>query len=133
MRGFVLWLVLLPSRGAGLFPADAGVAAAALGRIAPILALSVAFHAIALTCCEGMLLALRDLRFLSTSYVVTTILTAALLLSPYRPATLAGSWWLLALFQASRALQFALRILWISARRRWRDTTSRQQEAKKEV
>lgn len=107
---------LLPSKGAGLFTTDVDVAAA-LGRTAPILALSVSMHAIALTC-EGMLLAQRDLGFLSSSYVITTIATAALLLSPYRPGTLGGSWWLLALFQGGRALQFALRALWIS-KKKW--------------
>jgi putative MATE family efflux protein len=110
---------LLPSKGSGLFTTDAAVAGA-LGQTAPILALSVSLHAIALTC-EGMLLALRDLGFLSSSYVVTTVLTAVLLLSPYRPGSLAGSWWFLALFQASRALQFAFRILLISAPRRRRN------------
>jgi len=98
---------LLPSMGAGLFTNDVHVAAA-LRQTAPILALGVSMHATALTC-EGMLLALRDLKFLSSSYVVTTIATAALLLSPFRPSTLAGSWWILALFQGSRALQFAFR------------------------
>ena len=107
---------LLPSKGAGLFTTDAAVSAA-LRETSPILALSVSMHAIALTC-EGMLLAQRDLSFLSTSYVITTILTAALLLSPFRPATLAGSWWILAMFQGGRAVQFALRTLSISRRRR---------------
>ena len=103
---------LLPSKGAGLFTTDAHVSAA-LRATAPILALCVSMHAVALTC-EGMLLAQRDLRFLSTSYVITTILTAALLISPYRPATLGGSWWILAMFQGGRAVQFALRIFSIS-------------------
>jgi len=103
---------LLPSMGARLFTNDALVVAA-LRRTAPILALGISMHAVALTC-EGMLLALRDLGFLSSSYVITTVATAVLLLSPFRPATLAGSWWILALFQGSRALQFALRTLQLS-------------------
>jgi Na+-driven multidrug efflux pump len=105
---------LLPSKGAGLFTADKAVATA-LKQTAPILALSVALHAVALSC-EGMLLAQRDLKFLSTSYVITTIATTALLLSPFRPATLGGSWWILAFFQGGRAFQFALRNWWISRR-----------------
>jgi putative MATE family efflux protein len=109
---------LLPSRGAGLFTTDVHVAAA-LAQTAPILAVSVALHAIALTC-EGMLLAQRDLAFLSSSYVLTTIATAALLLSSYRPDTLGGSWWILALFQGGRAAQFALRTLWIARHKRRR-------------
>eukprot|EP00978_Attheya_sp_CCMP212_P001637 scaffold3335_cov43-Attheya_sp.AAC.3 len=107
---------LLPSRGAGLFTTDHAVAMA-LKQTAPILGISVFMHAIALTC-EGMLLAQRDLRFLSISYVITTIATIALLLSPLRPATLGGSWWILALFQGVRALQFAIRNVWISSSRR---------------
>ena len=106
---------LLPSKGAGLFTTDAQVAAA-LAATAPILAISISMHAIALTC-EGMLLAQRDLRFLSNSYITTTIATLALLLSPFRPGTLQGSWWILALFQGGRALQFAFRTLWISRRK----------------
>jgi Na+-driven multidrug efflux pump len=105
---------LLPSQGAGLFTTDNAVAMA-LKQTAPILGISVFMHAIALTC-EGMLLAQRDLRFLSISYVITTIATIALLLSPLRPATLGGSWWILALFQGGRALQFAIRNMWISSR-----------------
>jgi len=106
---------LLPSKGAGLFTTDSQVAAI-LAATAPILALSISMHAIALTC-EGMLLAQRDLGFLSSSYVTTTIATIALLLSPFRPSTLQGSWWILALFQGGRALQFSLRTLWISRRK----------------
>jgi Na+-driven multidrug efflux pump len=106
---------LLPSTGARLFTTDTAVAMA-LKQTAPILALSVALHAVALTC-EGMLLAQRDLKFLSTSYVITTIATTVILLSPFRPATLGGSWWILALFQGGRAFQFALRNVWISRRR----------------
>jgi Na+-driven multidrug efflux pump len=105
---------LLPSRGAGLFTTDHAVAMT-LKQTAPILGISVFMHAIALTC-EGMLLAQRDLRFLSISYVITTIATIALLLSPLRPTTLGGSWWILALFQGVRALQFAIRNVWISSR-----------------
>jgi len=106
---------LLPSKGSGLFTTDIHVAAI-LKLTSPILALGVSMHAIALTC-EGMLLAQRDLGFLSSTYVITTIATAVLLLSPFRPATLGGSWWVLAFFQGSRAIQFALRNLWIS---RWK-------------
>lgn len=107
---------LLPSQGYRLFTTSTHVATA-LKRTAPILALCVSMHAIALTC-EGMLLAQRDLGFLSNSYVVTTFITCAILLSPMlRPKTLAGSWWILALFQGSRAIQFAFRTLWISRRR----------------
>lgn len=106
---------LLPSKGSGLFTTDVNVAAA-LATTAPILALSISMHAIALTC-EGMLLAQRDLRFLSSSYVTTTIATAALLLSPFRPGTLQGSWWILALFQGGRAVQFSFRTLWLSRRK----------------
>jgi len=98
---------LLPSKGAALFTTDTAVAAA-LRQTAPILGLAVSMHAIALTC-EGMLLAQRDLGFLSKSYIVTTIATISLLLSPFRPGTLGGSWWILALFQTSRSFQFALR------------------------
>jgi Na+-driven multidrug efflux pump len=105
---------LLPSKGAGLFTTDMAVATA-LKQTAPILALSVVLHAVALTC-EGMLLAQRDLKFLSTSYVITTIATTALLLSPFRPTTLAGAWSILTLFQGGRAIQFALRNMWISRR-----------------
>jgi Na+-driven multidrug efflux pump len=105
---------LLPSKGAALFTTS-GEIAAAMTKTAPILAFSVSMHAIALSC-EGMLLAQRDLGFLSKSYVITTVATAALLLSPSRPATLGGSWGVLAIFQGSRALQFALRTLWISRR-----------------
>jgi Na+-driven multidrug efflux pump len=112
---------LLPSKGAGLFTADKAVATA-LKQTAPILALSVALHAVALSC-EGMLLAQRDLKFLSTSYVITTIATTALLLSPFRPSTLGGSWWILALFQGGRAFQFALRNWWISRRPVVKDET----------
>jgi len=107
---------LLPLKGAHLFTADLHVAAA-LRQTAPVLASCVAMHAIALTC-EGMLLAQRDLKFLSQSYVITTIATAALLSSPYRPATLSGAWGLLALFQGVRALQFALRTFFISNKRK---------------
>lgn len=103
---------LLPSKGAGLFTTDIHVAAA-LQRMAPILALCVSMHAIALTC-EGMLLAQRDLSFLSSSYVITTIATIGLLLSPLSPSTLGGSWGILALFQGVRALQFSLRNLMLS-------------------
>lgn len=106
---------LLPSKGAGLFTTDSAVAAA-LGATAPILGLSISMHAIALTC-EGMLLAQRDLGFLSSSYVTTTIATIALLLSPFRPSSLQGSWWILALFQGGRALQFSLRTLWLSRKK----------------
>lgn len=111
---------LLPSKGAGLFTTDSAVAAA-LGATAPILALSISMHAIALTC-EGMLLAQRDLKFLSSSYVATTIATIALLLSPFRPSSLQGSWWILALFQGGRALQFSLRTLWISRKKEMKQT-----------
>jgi len=104
----------LPSGGSFLFTKDA-VVAAALKQTAPVLAVSVLWHAIALTT-EGMLLALQDLKFLSVSYVVTTVATAAFLLSPYRPATLGAAWWILALFQGSRAIQFSLRAVWISGR-----------------
>ena len=103
---------LLPTKGGRLFTTDANVAAL-LGKTAPILGVSVSMHAIALTC-EGMLLAQRDLGFLSSSYIVTTIATAAFLLSPYKPTTLGGSWWILALFQGVRALQFSLRSMWLS-------------------
>jgi len=106
---------LLPSRGAALFTRDARVAAA-LRRTAPVLGLSISMHAVALTC-EGMLLAQLDLGFLSRSYIVTTIATGALLLSPFRPTTLGGSWWILALFQGSRSIQFAFRNVIISRRR----------------
>jgi Na+-driven multidrug efflux pump len=106
---------LLPSKGAALFTKDAQVAAA-LARTAPILGLSISMHAITLTC-EGMLLAQRDLGFLSNSYITTTIATAALLLSPFRPVTLDGSWWILALFQLSRSLQFTLRNIVLNRRR----------------
>lgn len=103
---------LLPAKGAALFTRDAQVAAALI-RTAPILGISISMHAIALTC-EGMLLAQRDLGFLSNSYIVTTIATIGLLLSPFRPATLGGSWWVLAAFQGSRSIQFALRNLFLS-------------------
>lgn len=106
---------LLPSKGAGLFTKNPDVAAA-LQATSPILALGVSMHAVALTC-EGMLLAQRDLGFLSQSYVTTTLATIALLLSPLRPGSLGGSWWLLAFFQGGRALQFSLRTLWISSRK----------------
>jgi len=106
---------LLPSRGAALFTRDATVAVA-LRRTAPVLGLSISMHAVALTC-EGMLLAQRDLKFLSKSYIITTVATGALLLSPFRPATLGGSWWILALFQGSRSIQFALRNVFISRKR----------------
>jgi len=105
---------LLPSRGAGLFTTDVDVAAA-LAATAPILAIAIAMHAIALTC-EGMLLAQRDLGFLSSSYVTTTMATIVFLFSPLRPSTLQGSWWLLACFQGLRMFQFSLRILCISRR-----------------
>lgn len=107
---------LLPSKGAALFTKDVQVAAA-LKRTAPILGLSISMHAIALTC-EGMLLAQRDLGFLSKSYIITTVATIALLLSPFRPATLGGSWWILALFQASRSVQFGLRNLFLTNKHR---------------
>ncbi|CAJ1939015.1 unnamed protein product [Cylindrotheca closterium] len=106
---------LLPARGAGLFTADAAVAQA-LRRTAPILGLSISMHAVALTC-EGMLLAQRDLGFLSKSYIITTIATISLLLSPLRPSTLGGSWWILALFQASRSFQFTLRNIILTNRK----------------
>mmetsp|Transcript_16885 Transcript_16885/g.41138 ORF Transcript_16885/g.41138 Transcript_16885/m.41138 type:complete len:262 (+) Transcript_16885:212-997(+) len=106
---------LLPSRGAGLFTADSAVASA-LRRTAPILGLSISMHAVALTC-EGMLLAQRDLGFLSKSYIITTIATISLLLSPLRPGTLGGSWWILALFQASRSVQFSLRNIILTNRK----------------
>jgi len=105
----------LPVRGAGLFTTDAAVKAA-LRTTAPILGISVLMHAVALTC-EGMLLAMRDLKFLSGSYVITTIATIALLLSTSRPATLQASWWILAGFQGIRAFQFAIRSVWLSRRR----------------
>jgi Na+-driven multidrug efflux pump len=106
---------LLPSKGAGLFTTDIHVTAA-LKQTAPIVALCVSMHAIALTC-EGMLLAQRDLAFLSSSYVITTVATIGLLLSPFRPATLGASWWILALFQGGRAFQFALRNVLLSRRK----------------
>ena len=102
----------LPSRGARLFTTDMAVVAA-LKESAPILGFSVLMHAIALTN-EGMLLAQRDLRFLSSSYVITTIATIGLLLSPLRPLTLQGQWCILAGFQGVRAVQFAIRNMWIS-------------------
>lgn len=106
---------LLPSKGATLFTKDVTVAAA-LQQTAPILGLSISMHAVALTC-EGMLLAQRDLGFLSKSYIITTIATISLLLSPFRPGTLGGSWWILALFQASRSFQFALRNIVLTHRK----------------
>jgi len=78
-----------------------------------ILGFSALKHATALTC-EAMLLAQRDLNFLSSSYVVTTIATFGLLVSPFRPPTLRGSWWILAGFQGVRVVQFAIRNMWIS-------------------
>jgi putative MATE family efflux protein len=107
---------LLPTKGRFLFTTDASVAAL-LQQVGPFLSASVLLHAIALTC-EGMLLAQRDLQFLSNSYVVTTIVTAGFLTSPYRPSTLNGFWWVLTLFQGGRALQFSLRNLWLSRRKR---------------
>jgi len=104
---------LLPSQGAGLFTTDTLVAAA-LKRTAPILAFCVGMHAIALTC-EGMLLAQQDFGFLSISYVTTTVATIGLLVSSFRPSTLGGCWWILALFQGGRALQFMIRNVWISS------------------
>lgn len=106
---------LLPARGAALFTSDTAVVAA-LRRTAPILGLSISMHAVALTC-EGMLLAQRDLGFLSKSYIITTIATISLLLSPLRPTTLGGSWWILAMFQASRSFQFTLRNIILTNRR----------------
>ncbi|KAL3938639.1 MAG: hypothetical protein SGBAC_006496 [Bacillariaceae sp.] len=106
---------LLPARGAALFTSDTAVAEA-LRRTAPILGLSISMHAVALTC-EGMLLAQRDLGFLSKSYIITTIATISLLLSPLRPTTLGGSWWILAMFQASRSFQFTLRNIMLTNRR----------------
>ncbi|GAX25563.1 hypothetical protein FisN_28Hh032 [Fistulifera solaris] len=106
---------LLPSQGSAIFTNTAAVASA-LRATAPILAFSVSMHAIALTC-EGMLLAQRDLRFLSTSYLVTTLVTILWLTSPLRPASLAGVWWILALFQGGRAVQFASRTWWIARRK----------------
>jgi Na+-driven multidrug efflux pump len=103
---------LLPSKGAALFTRDVRVAAA-LKQTAPILGLCISMHAIALTC-EGMLLAQRDLGFLSKSYIITTVATIGLLFSPFRPATLGGSWWILALFQTSRCIQFALRNVFLT-------------------
>lgn len=123
VAGFIAAILagLLPSKGAGLFTTDSQVAAM-LGATAPILALGILMHAIALTC-EGMLLAQRDLGFLSSSYVITTIATIALLVSPFRPSTLQGSWWILALFQGGRAIQFTLRTLWISRRKEAKQST----------
>ncbi|GAX29203.1 hypothetical protein FisN_28Lh032 [Fistulifera solaris] len=106
---------LLPSQGSAIFTNSAAVAST-LRATAPILAFSVSLHAIALTC-EGMLLAQRDLRFLSTSYLVTTLVTILWLTSPLRPASLAGAWWILALFQGGRAVQFASRTWWIARRK----------------
>jgi Na+-driven multidrug efflux pump len=106
---------LLPTKGSFLFTTHRQVISL-LGLTAPILALGVGMHAIALTC-EGMLLAQRDLKFLSGSYVATTIVTAGLLLSPFRPTTLGGYWWILALFQGSRALQFSVRNVFLSRRK----------------
>lgn len=106
---------LLPSQGSSIFTNNPAVAAA-LRATSPILAFSVSLHAIALTC-EGMLLAQRDLRFLSTSYLATTLITIAWLSSPLRPSSLAGAWWILALFQGGRAVQFASRTWWISRRK----------------
>jgi len=103
---------LLPSKGAALFTTDATVAAA-LRQTAPMLGLCVSMHAIALTC-EGMLLAQRDLEFLSNSFIITTIATIGLLVGPTRPASLGGSWWILTLFLGSRAVQFALRNVFLS-------------------
>lgn len=103
---------MLPSKGAALFTTDARVAAA-LRRTAPMLGLCVSMHATAVTC-EGMLLAQRDLAFLSNSYIVTTIAMIALLVGPFRPNSLGSSWWMLALFLGSRAVQFALRNLFLS-------------------
>ena len=107
---------LLPTVGSALFTKDIDVAAA-IRRVAPILAFSISNHAIALTC-EGMLLAQRDLSFLKSSYIITTIATLGLLLSPLRPATLGGSWWILAMFQCSRSIQFAFRNVVLNKRRR---------------
>ena len=106
---------LLPSRGAGLFTKDALVKAA-LQRTSPILAFSVSMHAIAITC-EGMLLAQKDLGFLSTSYIVTTFAAIGLMISPLRPTTLGQSWGILASFQGIRALQFMFRNLLITRRK----------------
>eukprot|EP00980_Cylindrotheca_fusiformis_P030366 scaffold24711_cov122-Cylindrotheca_fusiformis.AAC.2 len=111
---------LLPSKGAGLFTRDVHVAAA-LKQTAPILGLCISMHAIALTC-EGMLLAQRDLSFLSRSYIITTVATIGLLLSPFRPSTLGGSWWILAIFQGSRSIQFALRNMILTGKSRVRET-----------
>ena len=113
---------LLPTAGSFLFTKDIDVAAA-LRRVAPILALSIFNHAIALTC-EGMLLAQRDLSFLKNSYIITTIATLGVLLSPLRPATLGGSWWILGMFQISRSIQFAFRNIVLNKRRRHEQTST---------
>jgi len=105
----------LPTGGVSLFTSDEKIIEL-LKITAPVLSYSVLMHAIALTC-EGMLLAQKDLKFLSRSYVLTTIITAAVLMSPLRPTTLGASWWILALFQGGRALQFSLRTVWLSRRR----------------
>lgn len=100
---------LLPSRGGQWFTSNLSVLES-LSRLAPFLSASVLLHATALTC-EGLLLAQRDLTFLSRSYVLTTILTVTALSSPWRPTSLAGFWWILTSFQGIRALQFSLRTL----------------------
>jgi len=105
---------LLPTRGSFLFTSDTEVLGL-LYKTAPILAASVGMHGIALTS-EGMLLAQRDLRFLTGSYVTTTILTAAYLTSPWRPTSLSWLWGILAAFQVSRAVQFTARNLVLARR-----------------
>jgi len=105
---------VIPVTLSGVFTTDAAVAGALAGA-APLLGLAVALHAVALTC-EGLLLAQRDLGFLSASYLATTAAAAALLLSPHRPASLNAAWVLLALFQGVRAVQFTLRSVWLARR-----------------
>lgn len=105
----------LPARFGFVFTSNAKVLAAMRGA-APILAAGVLFHAVALAS-EGMLLAEGDLRFLSTSYVVTSGATLTLLLSRFRPTSLNAAWGFLGLFHAARAAQFGARASFLASRR----------------
>jgi hypothetical protein len=63
-----------------------------------------------------MLLAHKDLNFLSSSYVLSTVATIALLISPARPASLNAAWKVLMGFQGFRMVQFTARVVALARR-----------------
>ena len=100
---------LLISRGTAAFTADAGVAAA-ITRVLPMTALTLAMHSSAVTL-EGLLLVQRRFPFLCGVYagigVATVALHRAILRTP--GVGLGAIWAVYVGFQASRSLLFAWR------------------------